>query len=77
VVDVRRKLGVRIKIVERLRKEHLVDGLRGGLDASRASEIFPQYLPNEAPEGHPPCLGRLGGTPVKVRREQELSSVHV
>jgi len=77
VIDVRRKFRVWIGVVEGLREQDLVDGVRGRLDASGASEIFPQRLPNEVPEGHPPCFRRLGGAPVKVGRKQELGPVHV
>ena len=64
-------------IVERHRKENLVDGLRSWLDAPRAGEVLPERLPDEVPEGHPPRPRRLGGPPVKVAWEQELGSVHV
>jgi hypothetical protein len=77
VIDVGRQIGVRFGIVEGLAQEDLVDGLRGGLDAPRASEIFSEGLPDEVAEGHPSRPGGLGGTSVKILREQELGPVHV
>jgi hypothetical protein len=77
VVDVRRELDVRFGVVERCGEQYIVDGIRRRLDASGPGEIFPERLANEVAQRYPPCLGRLGGPPVQVRREQELSSVHV
>jgi hypothetical protein len=77
VIDVRRELRIGIGIVERGGEENLVEGLRGGLDASRPGEIFRQRLADEVAKGHPAGFGRLGGTPVKVSRQEQLSPVHV
>jgi hypothetical protein len=77
VIDVGGQIRVRFGIVVGFAQEDLVDGLRGRLDAPRASEIFLEGLPDEVPEGHPSRPGDLGGTPVKVRRQQELGPVHV
>lgn len=64
-------------VVERLREEHLVEGLRGWQDAPRAGEVLPQRLPDQASEGDPPGPRRLGGPPLKVAWEKELRSMHV
>jgi hypothetical protein len=77
VIDVQRQLGIRFGIVEWTGKQHLVDGLRGRLDASGASEILPQRLANEVAQRHAPRLGGLSGPPVKIWGEQELSPMHV
>jgi hypothetical protein len=77
VIDVRGEPWIRIRVIERLVQQHLVDGIRGGLDFSRASEVFAEGFANQIAQGHPARFGRLRGAAMKVRREQELGPVHV
>jgi hypothetical protein len=77
VVGVGREVRLRIGVVERLGEEDLVDGCRGRLDVSSASEILADRLSHEVPERHPPRLRGVGGAPVKIHREEELRPVHV
>ncbi|MBI4542232.1 MAG: hypothetical protein HY705_04315 [Gemmatimonadetes bacterium] len=77
MVDVRRELRVRMGIVERLREEYFVDGLRRWLDASRARKVLAERLPDQVPERHPPRPRGLGGPPVEIAWQQQLRSMHV
>jgi hypothetical protein len=77
VVDVGREMAIRLWVVKWLSEEHLVDGLRGWLDAPRASEVLAECLPDEAPEGHTPGPRRVGCSRVEIERKEELSPVHV
>jgi hypothetical protein len=77
VIDVSRQTGIRLGIVEGLREKDRVDGVGGRLGPPRARKILRECLAHEASERHPACPRRIGGTPVKLAREQQLSPVHV
>jgi len=77
VIDVFGEVRVRVRIVERLAEEDLVDGFGGRLDVPRASEVLAERLTDEVAQGYPPSAGDGRGTPVEVGRQQELCPVHV
>jgi len=77
VVDVFREVRIGVLIVEWLTEEHFVNGFGGRLDVAGASEVLAERLTDEIPQRHPPSAGDGRGTPVEIRRQQELCSVHV
>jgi hypothetical protein len=77
VIDVRGQLGVRVGIVEGRSEKNLVDGIRGRLDAARPRQVLAERFANEVTEGHALGTGHLGGPPMEVGRQQELSPMHV
>jgi len=77
VIGVDGELRIRLGIVERLAQKHFVDRLCRGLDAPCSGQILAECLPDEVPEGGPTRARRLGGPPVQISGQQELSAVHV
>jgi hypothetical protein len=77
VVDVLREVGIRVRVVEWIREENFLDGVRGRLDVAGASEILPERLTDEVPQGYPASAGDRRGTAVKLGWQQKLCPVHV
>ncbi len=77
MIDVFGEVRIGIRIFEWLPEEHFLDGFGGRLDVAGTSEVLAERLTDEAPQRYPPSAGQGPGTPVELRRQQELCPVHV